>query len=62
GTAEEMSGQVGHLGAAWNAIGCTLPAPFMTMALLSLACIPELRLTNRGLVDCCTFAFTPLFV
>ena len=30
----------------------------MTMALLSLACIPELRLTNRGLVDCRTFQTT----
>ena len=30
----------------------------MTMALIPLACLPELRLTNRGLVDCTTFQFT----
>lgn len=31
------------------------------MALVPLACLPELRLTNRGLVDCRTFRFVPLF-
>ena len=34
----------------------------MTMALIPLACLPELRLTNRGLVDCTTFSFTSLEV
>ena len=34
----------------------------MTMGLLSLACLPELRLTNKGLVDCTTFQFVPLVV
>ena len=34
----------------------------MTMASLSLACIPELRLTNRGLVDCRSFEMKELFV
>ena len=27
-----------------------------------LACLPELRLTNRGLVDCTTFQFVDLVV
>ena len=39
-----------------------MPSPFMTMALIPLACLPELRLTNRGLVDCTTFQFTDLVV
>lgn len=60
--APEMAAKVAALGSAWEAIGCTLPAPFMTMALLSLACIPELRLTNKGIVDCRTFELTDLFV
>lgn len=60
--AEEMAALVETLDHAWAALGCTLPAPFMTMALVSLACIPELRLTDRGLVDCRTFSFTPLFL
>lgn len=61
GTAPEMAALVAQLGRAWEAIGCALPAPFMTMALIPLACIPTLRLTNRGLVDCRTFQFSPLF-
>ena len=35
-------------------------SPFMTMAGLSLACLPQLRLTDRGLVDCTSFRFVPL--
>ena len=59
-TAEEMSAAVAALEKAWEEIGCEMVSPFMTMALLSLACLPELRLTNRGLVDCRTFSFVPL--
>lgn len=59
-TAEAMSEKVHGLDDAWAAIGCTMPSPFMTMALIPLACLPELRLTDRGLVDCTTFQFTSL--
>lgn len=59
-SAEEMEKRVAALDRAWKAIGCDLPSPFMTMALVPLACIPELRLTDRGLVDCKRFAFTTL--
>ena len=59
---EEMSEKVQGLEKAWEEIGCKLPSPFMTMALIPLACLPELRLTNRGLVDCRTFQFTDLIV
>ncbi|MBQ4257480.1 MAG: adenine deaminase [Clostridia bacterium] len=61
-TLEEMSAAVKKLDEAWKTIGCDLPSPFMTMALLALACLPELRLTNRGLVDCTKFCFVPLEV
>ena len=60
--APTMSKQVHALEKAWEEIGCTMPSPFMTMALIPLACLPELRLTNRGLVDCTTFQFVPLEV
>ena len=60
--AEEMSAKVHALEDAWAAIGCTMPSPFMTMALIPLACLPELRLTNRGLVDCTKFEFADLIV
>lgn len=61
-SAWEMSGKVHELERAWETIGCTMPSPFMTMALIPLACLPELRLTNRGLVDCTTFTFADLVV
>lgn len=60
--AEEMSAKVHALEQTWAEIGCTMPSPFMTMALIPLACLPELRLTNRGLVDCTTFEFVELMV
>lgn len=59
---EEMSRLVEKLDAAWKQIGCDIVSPFMTMALISLACLPEVRLTNRGLVDCTKFQFVPLEV
>ncbi|MBE5816688.1 MAG: adenine deaminase [Clostridiales bacterium] len=62
GTAEEVSAKVEGLDKAWKAIGCDIVSPFMTMALIPLACLPELRLTNRGLVDCMTFSFVDLEV
>ena len=37
-----------------------MTSPFMTMGLIPLACIPDLRLTDRGLVDCTTFEFVDL--
>lgn len=60
--AEAVAEKVQAMETAWQAIGCTMPSPFMTMALIPLACLPELRLTNRGLVDCTTFTMTGLFV
>ncbi len=60
--AAEMSEKVHALEQTWADIGCTMPSPFMTMALIPLACLPELRLTNRGLVDCTTFQFVDLAV
>jgi adenine deaminase len=57
---EEMSAMVEGLESAWKQIGCEMPSPFMTMSLIPLACLPQLRLTNRGLVDCTAFTFVPL--
>ncbi len=61
-SAEEMSEKVAGLDSAWKEIGCDIVSPFMTMALIPLACLPELRLTNRGLVDCTKFTFADLEV
>ncbi len=43
-------------------LGCTLEDPFMTLSFLCLPVIPELKLTDRGLVDVNKFQFVPLFV
>lgn len=59
-SAAQMSDAVAALEDAWAAIGCRIASPFMTMALIPLACLPELRLTDRGLVDSVRFTFVPL--
>ena len=42
--------------------GTTLASPFMTLSFLALPVIPDLKLSNRGLVDVTEFCFTPLVV
>lgn len=59
---DEMSASIEKMEKTWIEMGSTLPSPFMTMALIPLACLPEIRLTNRGLVDCRTFEFMDLVV
>ena len=59
---EQMSASIEKMEQTWKEMGSTLPSPFMTMALIPLACLPETRLTNRGLVDCRTFEFIDLIV
>ena len=58
---EEMADLISKLDDAWKEMGCVINSPYMTMALIPLACLPELRLTNRGLVDCRSFQFVDLF-
>lgn len=60
--AEVVAERVEHLEEAWKELGCDLISPFMTMALIALAVLPELRLTNKGLVDTLNFKFVDLFV
>jgi adenine deaminase len=42
-------------------IGSTLQNPFMTLSFLSLPVIPELKITDMGLVDVRQFQIVPLF-
>ncbi|MFA7711669.1 MAG: adenine deaminase, partial [Candidatus Neomarinimicrobiota bacterium] len=42
-------------------LGCIPENPFMTLSFLSLPVIPELKLTDRGLVDVIKFDFIELF-
>lgn len=59
--AETVSQSVAKLDSAWKKLGCELVSPFMTMALISLAVLPELRLTNRGLFDTVNFKKIDIF-
>ncbi|NTV33636.1 MAG: adenine deaminase, partial [Deltaproteobacteria bacterium] len=59
---ESLSTQIKTLTRAAKSLGCILPEPFMALSFLSLPVIPELKLTDRGLVDVRIFAEVPLFV
>ena len=42
-------------------LGCSCPEPFMSLSFLALPVIPEIRLTDRGLIDVNAFAIVSLF-
>ena len=48
---EILAAQLDALDRTAAALGCSLEHPCMTLSFLSLTVIPELRLTDRGLVD-----------
>jgi len=48
--------------AAAAGLGCKLEDPFMTLSFLCLPVIPELKLTDKGLVDVNRFQLVPLFL
>ena len=43
-------------------LGCQLKDSFMTLSFLCLPVIPELKLTDKGLVDVAKFQLVPLFM
>jgi adenine deaminase len=59
---EEVRDRVEAMGKAARELGGTLPDPLMTMSFLALAVIPELKITDQGLVDVGEFKPVPLFV
>ena len=58
---EEVRAKMDQLLATAKGMGCTLDDPFMAMSFLALPVIPELKLTDKGLVDVNEFRFVPLF-
>jgi adenine deaminase len=42
-------------------LGCKIDEPFMTLSFLALPVIPEIKVTDRGVVDVNTFEIVPLF-
>ncbi|MEJ2667704.1 MAG: adenine deaminase C-terminal domain-containing protein, partial [Deinococcales bacterium] len=59
---EDVRGRMRALDEAATQLGVTLPAPFMALSFLGLPVIPELRLTDLGLVDVRVGGLVPLGV
>jgi adenine deaminase len=58
----DVAAQTRSLAEAYRALGCELEWPYMLFSFLSLGVIPELRLTNHGLVDSVVFRLVPPLV
>jgi adenine deaminase len=59
---EEVISSLEALTAIAHELGCTLPAPFMTISFISLPTVPELGLTDRGLISVRDHALISTFV
>lgn len=59
---EEVERRIQSLNRSAAGLGCVLKDPFMQLSFLALPVIPELKLTDRGLVDLSRFDFVPLSV
>ena len=60
--AEIVAAKAEILGAAMREMGCTLNNAYMQHSLLALVVIPELRISDVGLVDVRTFEKVDVFV
>lgn len=58
--AAEVAAKARRLGEAMEACGCTLNNAYMQHSLLALVVIPELRISDLGLVDVTSFELTDL--
>jgi len=58
--AETVAQKAGTVLAGFQACGCTLNNPNMQLSLLALVVIPELRISDLGLVDVTHFEFMPV--
>ena len=56
----EVAAAMDAIGAELTALGVTLPEPVMALSFLALSVIPELKLTDHGLVDVVRGAVVPL--
>jgi len=60
-SASDVAAAMDEVYAGLAACGCTIEDAFMTFSLLALPVIPELRLTDRGVVDVNRFEIVSLF-
>ena len=59
---ERVEQQMRALASTARAMECRLERPFMTLSFMALPVIPDLKLTDKGLVDVNQFEIVPLFV
>jgi Adenine deaminase len=57
-SAEQVATEYQELDNLAKSLGCTFRSPFITMAFMALPVIPELKITDKGLVDVNKFDFT----
>ncbi|HBX77087.1 MAG TPA: adenine deaminase, partial [Acidimicrobiaceae bacterium] len=60
--AAEVADEIEAVVAAGRMLGISLEAPFMQLSFLGLSVIPQLRITDKGLVDVDRFELTGLQV
>ncbi len=58
---EETKAELDQVVEAAKSLGCQVDSPFMAVSFLALPVIPELKLTDKGLVDVTQFKIVPLF-
>ena len=58
----EVDRRLAALEARLREMGVTMEAPFMCLSFLALSVIPELKITDRGLVDVGSFRLVPLTI
>lgn len=61
-SADDVAAEYQKLDNLAKSLGCRLRSPFITMAFMALPVIPELKLTDKGLVDVNQFDFTHINV
>ena len=58
----DVAEKLGVLHDMVNALGCTLEAPFMTMAFMALLVIPSIKISDKGLFDGDNFEFMDVII
>lgn len=58
----QVASQLDEVVRAAHSLGISLNAPFMTLSFLGLSVIPDLRITDHGLIDVNAFAKVPVGV
>jgi len=59
---EDVAEKVWELNRAAASLGCRLASPFGTISFIALPVIPELKITDHGLVDVNRFKVVDLFI